>query len=207
MSKSVLSCMIKWFAANYLVLNLDKTNIMKFITNNSPNSALCIGYKGKYIEETVNTIFLGLQIDNCLNWKNHTEQMISVSGACYAVRSMFRISTITTLKSTSFIYVHSIIKYRIIFWGNSSNSGENIHFTNKQTNKQKTPELQFVHIPELHVVVYLKKLEILPTPHQYILSLMNFIVNNKETFQTNSSIHNIKTWNMHHLHRPNANLF
>jgi hypothetical protein len=57
--------------------------------------------------------------------------------------------------------------------------------TDKQTNTQKTPELQFVHIPELHVEVYLKKLEILPTPHQYILSLMNFIVNNKETFQTN----------------------
>ena len=111
--------------------------------------------------------------------------MISVSGACYVVRSMFRISTITTLKSTSFIYVHSIIKYRITFGGNYSNSRENIHFTNRQTNTQKTPELQFVHIPELHVEVCLKKLEILPTPHQYILSLMNFIVNNKETFQTN----------------------
>jgi hypothetical protein len=40
--------MINWFAANKLVLNLNETNIMKFITNNSPHSALCIGYKGKY---------------------------------------------------------------------------------------------------------------------------------------------------------------
>jgi hypothetical protein len=43
--------MIKWFAANNLVLNLDKMNIMKFITKNSSHSTLHIGYKEKYIEE------------------------------------------------------------------------------------------------------------------------------------------------------------
>jgi len=33
-SNLVLSHIIKWFAANNLVLNLDKTSIMKLITNN-----------------------------------------------------------------------------------------------------------------------------------------------------------------------------
>jgi hypothetical protein len=65
--------MNKWFAANKLVLNLDKTSIMNFITNNSAHSTLHIGYKEKYIEETVNRKFLGLQIDNHLDWKNHIE--------------------------------------------------------------------------------------------------------------------------------------
>jgi len=37
LSKLVLSRMIKWFVANNLVLNLDKTNIMKFVTKNSLN--------------------------------------------------------------------------------------------------------------------------------------------------------------------------
>jgi hypothetical protein len=37
--------MIEWFGANKLVLNLDKTNIMKFTTINSSCSALHIGYK------------------------------------------------------------------------------------------------------------------------------------------------------------------
>ena len=36
-SNLVLSHMIKWFAANNLVLHLDKTNIMKFITKNLPH--------------------------------------------------------------------------------------------------------------------------------------------------------------------------
>jgi len=61
--------MIKWFAPNNLILNVDKTNIMKFKTKNSSHSALHIGYKEKYIEETENTKFLGLQIDNQVNYK------------------------------------------------------------------------------------------------------------------------------------------
>jgi hypothetical protein len=47
--------MIKWFAANNLVLNFDKMNIMKFITKNSAHSMLHFGYKEMYVEERVNT--------------------------------------------------------------------------------------------------------------------------------------------------------
>jgi len=51
--------------------------------NNLPQCALGTDYKEKCIEERVNGKFLGLQIDNHLNWKNHIDQMISkLSGAC-----------------------------------------------------------------------------------------------------------------------------
>jgi hypothetical protein len=59
--------MIKWFSANQLVLNLDKTNRMKFIINNPSHSAFHIGYKEEYIKEMVNKKFLGLQFDNHFN--------------------------------------------------------------------------------------------------------------------------------------------
>jgi len=49
----------------------------------------------------VNTEFLGLQIDNHINWKNHIEQMIlKLSGACYGIRSMVHISNINTYQFT-----------------------------------------------------------------------------------------------------------
>jgi len=99
-SNLVLSHMIKWFGANKLVLNLDKTNIMKFITRNSAYSTLNIGYKQKNIEGTVNIKFIGLKIDNHINWKNHIEEMIpKLSAACYAIRSMVHISNINTFIS------------------------------------------------------------------------------------------------------------
>jgi hypothetical protein len=62
-SNLVLFSMIKLFAANNLVLNLDKINIKKLITKNSSHSTLHIHHTEKNIEERVNTKFLGLQID------------------------------------------------------------------------------------------------------------------------------------------------
>jgi hypothetical protein len=59
--------MSKWFTSNKLVPNLDKTNIMQFVTNKSPQYGLKIGYDEKYVEESINTNLFGLQIDNHLN--------------------------------------------------------------------------------------------------------------------------------------------
>jgi hypothetical protein len=71
----------------------------------------------------ISSQFLGLQVDNHLTWKNHIDQMVpKLSAACYAVRSMYHINNINTLKSIYFSYFHSIIKYGIILGGNYSNS-------------------------------------------------------------------------------------
>jgi hypothetical protein len=51
-----------------------------------------------------------------------------------------------------------------------------------------------------------KRLQILPLPCEYIFSLINFIINTQERFQTNSAVHSVNTRNKHHLHRPIANL-
>jgi hypothetical protein len=62
---------------------------MKVVTKNMPHCALTIGYKDKYIEEVVSTKFLGVHLDNHLNWKDHTGRIIpKLSAACYAVRQM-----------------------------------------------------------------------------------------------------------------------
>jgi hypothetical protein len=55
-----LSHINNWFAANKLALNLNKTNIISFITNTSPQYSLNCGYNNKYISESVNTKFLCL---------------------------------------------------------------------------------------------------------------------------------------------------
>jgi hypothetical protein len=48
-------------------------------------------------------------------------------------------------------------------------------------------------------------LQILRLPCQYIFPLVNFLVNNREKFHTNSAVHSINTWNKHHnLHRLTA---
>ncbi|PNF23822.1 hypothetical protein B7P43_G15913 [Cryptotermes secundus] len=200
-SNRVLSHMNKWFNANRLALNLNKTNVMKFTTNNAPHYVLNIGYNGKYIEETVNTKFLGLQIDSHLSWSNHIDKLIpKLSGACYAVRSMFHVSNTETLKLIYFAYFHSVMKYGIIFWGNSSYS-QKIFILQK-----KIVRIMAGVKPRESCKNIFKRLEILTLPCEYIFSLMIFIVKNQEFFPTNSTIHNVNTRNKNQLHRPVASL-
>jgi IS1 family transposase len=113
---------------------------------------------------------------------------------------MYHISNINTLKSIYFAYCHSIIKYGIIFWGNSSNS------RNIFTLQKKIMRIMVGAHPRTSCRNLLKKLEILPVPCQYIFSLMNFFVKNQENSQTNPSVCSINTRNKHHLHRPITNL-
>jgi hypothetical protein len=161
--------MIERFAANKLVLHLDATDIIKCITKNSSHSTLRIGYREKHIGEAVNTTFLGLQIDNHLNWKDHIEQIIpKLSAACYAVRSTVHISNINTLKSVYCAYFHSIIKYGISICGKSSNGGKIVTLQKKiircttQNLMQKSVEAIIVSTRSMPVYT----------------SLMKFITNN-----------------------------
>jgi hypothetical protein len=54
-----------------------------------------------------------------------------LSGAYYAVRLTVHVSYINTLKSIYNAYFHYIIRYGIIFWGNSSDSGQIFTLQNK----------------------------------------------------------------------------
>ena len=104
-SNFVLSHMIEWLKANKLVLTLEKIIKIKLET---PNSSL-------FVLTIVYITFLVLQLGSHLNWKDHTDHMIStLSAACYAVRLMFHISNIITLKSIYFAYFHFIMQYGII---------------------------------------------------------------------------------------------
>jgi hypothetical protein len=45
-----------------------------------------------------------------------------LNSVCFVIRSLKSILTIDDLKIVYFAYVHSIITYGIVFWGNATNS-------------------------------------------------------------------------------------
>jgi hypothetical protein len=53
---------------------------------------------------------------------------------------------------------------------------------------------------------HFRKLKILPLLSQYILSLLLFVINNRDYFMVNSEIHNISTRTKSNLHQPISNL-
>jgi hypothetical protein len=102
--------------------------------------------------------------------------------------------------SIYFAYFHSIMKYGITFWGNSSNS--KMIFTLQK----RIVRIMAGAMPRNSCRSLFMRSEILLFPCEYIFLLMNFVVNNQVHFQTNSVIHNVNTKNRDHLHRPTANL-
>jgi hypothetical protein len=94
---------------------------MKFWTTNKNCVDLSIGYEDKTNEEEETTKFLGLQVDNNLNWKTHIQYIIpELSSACFAMRTTTSLKNRETLKLVYFDYFHSIMSYGIIFCGIST---------------------------------------------------------------------------------------
>jgi hypothetical protein len=120
--------------------------------------------------------------------------------ACYAIRAIKPFMSLEVMKMIYYSYVHSVISYGIIFWGNS-------HFSDSVFKIQKiiirvvTNTGRHDSCCELY-----KKLQILQLPSQYIFSLLVFVNKNRSCFISNSEIHDINTRHNHNLHLPSTNL-
>ena len=66
-----LSNMIEWLNANRLSLNIDKTNFMIFRPKGKSERCPSIHINGSNILEVDHAKFLGVMIDNKLNWLEH----------------------------------------------------------------------------------------------------------------------------------------
>jgi hypothetical protein len=68
--------MTEWFSVNSLVLNMEKTNIVKFTSNNYHTGNFKIIYQNKLLSGANNIKLLGVQIDKNLNWKTHVNNLL-----------------------------------------------------------------------------------------------------------------------------------
>jgi hypothetical protein len=131
-----------------------------------------------------------------LSWKSHIDMIApKLSQACFIARVIKPFLSWDTLKMVYYAYFHAIMTYGLIFWGNSSHSG-NIFTLQKRITERPTDSCR-----ELFTV-----LKILPLTFQYIFSLTLFVANNKSLFKENSEVHNIKTRNNSNLFQPSSHL-
>jgi hypothetical protein len=125
--KTKINCMVDymsgWFSANGLILNMERTNKMKFTSSYHQNEAFQFIYQNKRITGTNNTKFLGQELDKNRNQKNHVQKIIpKLSSVCYLVRRMYPCCNLNILKMIYFAYFHTVMEYAIIFWGVSVES-------------------------------------------------------------------------------------
>ena len=116
------------------------------------------------------------------------------------IRFLRPVLSLHVIKQIYFSYVHSVLTYSIIFWGNAPSS--KTVFT---AQKRIVRIIMHAKTNESCRTLF-RRLGILTLYSQYILSIIMFIAKNRQLFTSNDSIHNIDTRCKLDLHVPSVNL-
>ena len=115
-----LSNVMKWLNANRLSLNIDKTNFMIFRPKGKNEICPSININGSIIKEVDNAKFLGIIIDNKLNWLEHikciSRKIAKGTGIIIKARKSFETESLLNL--LNLIFPH--ISYCIHVWGTTA---------------------------------------------------------------------------------------
>ena len=110
-----------WFKANKLSLNAGKTNFMLFgRKGQSVKNELYITIDGNKIERVDHVKFLGVHIDACLNWKQHTSHVSAkISKSIGIINKIKCILSNNLLKTLYYSLIYPYLVYCNILWGNA----------------------------------------------------------------------------------------
>ncbi|KAF7685156.1 RNA-directed DNA polymerase from mobile element jockey, partial [Cucumispora dikerogammari] len=95
-----------WFMSNKLTLNVDKTQVMFFSRRKKPPPNTQVTLRGQQIVNVTKTKFLGVIVDEKLNWKEHIAYIASKVSKSNGV--LFRIRNSLTIAAKNLLY-HSLI--------------------------------------------------------------------------------------------------
>lgn len=185
-----LSNACDWFERNRLLVNRDKTNVILFRTRQLQLDRHEVKLSEADIAPVENCSFLGVQIDEFLNWKNHISHVCSrLSSVCYGIRTVKKYMNTETLKILYFANFESVVRYGIIFWASNSDV-------------QRVFVIQKRVIRIIHGMKYREScrgifglLNIMTVYAVYIYECLMFVFRNKEKFQ-NDTDHEYNTRNL-----------
>lgn len=143
--------------------------------------------------------FLGLHIDNTLNFKSHCEFIISkVNSQAYVMKNLRNILTEKQLISLYYAQIESRLSYAICFWGASVNA-QNVFLSQKRVIRC----MAGVGISHSCRTFFLKY-KILTVPSLFIYELAVYTFLNKDIFSTNKQVTQTFTRQSENLHVPFA---
>ena len=113
-----LTRLMDWFKANKLTLNIGKTDCLLFNFRNKPQQlTINIGPHTLDCSDTVK--FLGVWIDNKLNWNKHINTLIAkLKKNTNLLKLSNKFFTKPTKKLICYAHIYSHLTYGILVWGN-----------------------------------------------------------------------------------------
>ena len=161
----------EWLNTDFLSINFNKTHYVQFTTKNKPKSHIKISYNNKQISTISSIKFLGIYINDTLNWKYHIKYILpKLNAVCYAMRIIkpYTIS-LETLKIVYYSNLNWVINYGLPFWRISPHSKKIFRI------RKRTVRIMMGCSKEVSCRNLFRILKILPFMSQYILFLMMFL--------------------------------
>ncbi|KAG7306662.1 hypothetical protein JYU34_008080 [Plutella xylostella] len=154
---------------------------MLFKSTSRNNEIIDINIDGDQIAPVKSVKFLGIHIDDKLNWKDELQSVENtVSSACFALRTLRYEIDMTNLKQVYYALVESKLRYSIRFWGNGFEGNINKAFV-----VQKRAIRTMVRISQQHSCRdYFLKLELLTVPCLFILVITTDLVKKLHGLET-----------------------
>lgn len=111
----------EWCRDNKLTINSDKTKFLTFTKRRTINENITISLKGNNIEEVTSFNYLGLHIDNNLNWSMHINKIkSSLSSTAFAIRRIKNIAPQNILWLMYNSYFLPKLQYLNPIWNNAA---------------------------------------------------------------------------------------
>lgn len=167
-----------WLKMNNLNINVEKTKYVQFFYPQGTAQPLEIVYEGQLIERVEKISFLGIILDQHVNWKAHCQMVCTkIDKYVFVLRRIVNISTLEAGKMAYHSYVCSNLRYGLILWGNSTNI--NLVFL---AQKKALRALCGINDSTVSCRPYFKKLKLLTLCSLYILDITLFIKKNTGLF-------------------------
>ena len=113
-----LRCISEWILCNKLKLNIQKTNLILFKNRSQHHVIPSVKLNNEEIQQVQQVKFLGIFVDEHLNWKSHinyiTSKLSKICGLLYRVRNQLPQTALTCLYYT-LCYPH--LMYCVSVWG------------------------------------------------------------------------------------------
>ena len=110
-----LKLLDEWFKANQLLLNLSKTVLMTFWQNGKD---IKLDLENTPIPTVTTTTFLGVYLDNQLNWKYHTTTLRNkIHSNKYLLGTSQNLLSKQSLRSIYYAHIYSHLNYSLVTWG------------------------------------------------------------------------------------------
>jgi len=118
-SNAALEELSTWLKANGLLVNTKKTNFLMFSNRNYGGKKFEIYFNPKVLSQEKSTKFLGIVVDDKLNWKNHSLLILFLESCLEILELLINYGIINKFYNT---LIQPYLFYGNIVWGSTYHS-------------------------------------------------------------------------------------